>query len=125
MILKFRSFIDIYIRIINYLVKYLQYITIIPYLSLLLFSKVAGTLSIKGILFGMITSIFVALNGVFTKRALSVVDSDSVKLTLYNNLNAIILMAPFVLATGQLSSVIRLRFSDLYPRLFFSNSMFV
>ena len=81
--------------------------------------KLAGTLSIQGVTYGVITSLFVSLNGIFTKRALEIVDKDSVKLTLYNNLNASILFIPFVIGTGQLQEVLLSeRFQDLYFWLF-------
>ena len=36
--------------------------------------NLSGTLSVVGVMFGVITSLFVSLNGIFTKRALDVVD---------------------------------------------------
>ena len=66
-----------------------------------------GTLSIKGVVFGVTSSLFVALNGIFTKKALDVVEGDTVKLTLYSNLNACILFFPIVILTGQLSVIFR------------------
>ena len=63
--------------------------------------NLSGTLSAGGVVFGIITSLFVSLNGIFTKTALDAVERDSVKLTFYNNINAIILFLPFVLFTGQ------------------------
>ena len=68
--------------------------------------KVAGTLSLRGVGYGVTTSLFVSLSGIFTKKALDVVDKDSVKLTLYNNFNAAILFLPLVVGTGQLQEVI-------------------
>ena len=69
--------------------------------------SLSGTLSRWGVIFGIITSLFVSLNGIFTKRALDVIDRDSVQLTLINNLNACILFLPFVAGTGQFATVIR------------------
>ena len=68
--------------------------------------SLAGTLSVEGVLYGVISSMFIALNGIFTKRALDVVDHDSVKLTLFNNINACVVFIPFVLLTGQLQNVV-------------------
>lgn len=68
--------------------------------------SLAGTFSLKGMVFGVISSLFIALNGIFTKRALDAVDHDSVKLTLYNNINACVLFIPFVVGTKQLQSVL-------------------
>ncbi|KAI0213039.1 GDP-fucose transporter 1, partial [Lamellibrachia satsuma] len=70
--------------------------------------KLSGTLSMRGVLFGLTTSVFIALSGIFTKQALAVVDKDSVRLTLYNNANAFVLLAPIVLGTGQAQNVIAL-----------------
>lgn len=78
--------------------------------------KVAGTLSVYGVIFGVITSLFVALNGIFTKKSLDIVGHDSVRLTLYNNINASILFLPFVIGTGQLNQVI---FSSMLTDYFF------
>lgn len=66
--------------------------------------NLSGTLSFSGVLFGVVTSLFVSLNGIFTKKALDVVDRDSVELTLLNNINAIVLFVPFVIGTGQLKT---------------------
>ncbi|KAK2151319.1 hypothetical protein LSH36_367g03005 [Paralvinella palmiformis] len=60
-----------------------------------------GTLSIKGVIYGVLSSVFVALNGVFIKRALDVVDSNSYKVTYYSNINACVLFIPLLLFTGQ------------------------
>lgn len=76
--------------------------------------KLAGTLSVQGVVYGVITSMFVALNGIFTKRCLDVVDRDSVRLTLYNNINASALFVPFVLFSGQFSWFGRLAGNDIY-----------
>ena len=68
--------------------------------------SLSGTMSVGGVMFGVITSLFVSLNGIFTKTALDCVDRDSVKLTLYNNINAVILFVPFVIFTGQFTTVL-------------------
>lgn len=67
--------------------------------------SLSGTLSVGGVIFGVITSLFVSLNGIFTKTALEAVDRDSVKLTFYNNINAVLLFLPFVIFTGQFETV--------------------
>ena len=67
--------------------------------------KLTGTLSVVGVVFGVTTSLFVSLNGIFIKRALDLVERDSVQLTLLNNINASILFIPFVVGTGQLHTV--------------------
>ena len=69
--------------------------------------SLAGTLSTWGVIFGVTTSLFVSLNGIFTKRALDVIDRDSVQLTLINNLNACFFFLPFVAGTGQFATIAR------------------
>lgn len=77
--------------------------------------KVAGTLSVKGVGYGIITSLFVSLVGIFTKRALDIVDKDSVKLTYYNNFNAAVLFIVPVLASNQVYTVMETnKFLDPY-----------
>ena len=63
-----------------------------------------GTLSVVGVIYGVVTSLFVSLNGIFIKKSLDIVGRDSVRLTYYNNVNAIVLFVPFLLATGQVSA---------------------
>ena len=60
-----------------------------------------GTLSLVGVFYGVVTSLFVSLNGIFIKKSLDIVSRDSVRLTYYNNINAILLFVPFLFATGQ------------------------
>lgn len=65
---------------------------------------VSGTLSTRGVIYGLITSLFVALVGIYTKKALDIADMDSIKITLYNNFNAsFIFLGPMVL-TGDLQT---------------------
>ena len=64
-----------------------------------------GTLSINGLLFGITTSFFVALNGILIKRGLAAVHQDAKMLTFYNNIIASVLFIPPILATGQLQSI--------------------
>ncbi|ELU04157.1 hypothetical protein CAPTEDRAFT_187616 [Capitella teleta] len=60
-----------------------------------------GTLSSSGLLYGISSSLFVALNGIFTKQALEVTQGDAVQLTLLSNINAVLLFVPVLLATNQ------------------------
>lgn len=53
--------------------------------------------SMKGIIAGIFSSLFIALNPIYTKKVLPVVDNDHWKLTFYNNVNAGILFIPFML----------------------------
>jgi GDP-fucose transporter C1 len=53
--------------------------------------------SMKGTLAGILSSLFVSLNSIYTKKVLPVVDNDHWKLTFYNNVNACIIFLPLIL----------------------------
>jgi solute carrier family 35 (GDP-fucose transporter), member C1 len=55
--------------------------------------------SLRGTVAGVISSLFVSLNSIYTKKILPVVDNDSWKLTFYNNVNASILFIPLIMLT--------------------------
>ncbi|BAM83398.1 probable GDP-fucose transporter [Cyanidioschyzon merolae strain 10D] len=61
--------------------------------------------SLMGVLFGLASSFFVALNSIFVKKNLAHVDNNPWKLTLYNNLNATVLFVPLILLTGEVSEI--------------------
>jgi len=50
--------------------------------------------SVVGVVFGVLSSIFVALNAIYVKKVLPFVDDNSEKLMIYNNINAMIIL-PF------------------------------
>ncbi len=80
---------------------------------------IKGTLSIRGVLYGVTTSLFVSLNGIYIKKSLDVVERDSTRLTYYNNINAIVLFIPFLAATGQVAQFFSTEQSrDMYFWLF-------
>lgn len=69
--------------------------------------------SLMGTVSGVMSSLFVSLNSIFTKKVLPVVDDNHWKLTFYNNVNATFLFLPLIWiferdiimeATGQLTS---------------------
>jgi len=64
-----------------------------------------GGLTLEGISYGVVTSAFVALNGIFTKKCLPIVDHDSAQLTLYNNINATFVLLPFVIFSNQFHNI--------------------
>ncbi|VDK82065.1 unnamed protein product [Litomosoides sigmodontis] len=66
---------------------------------------VAGTLSAPGVIYGILASMFVALNAIFTQRTLPSVGDSITQLTLYNNINALVLFLPMMLFTGDISEV--------------------
>lgn len=67
---------------------------------------VLGTLSMFGAFCGVASSIFVALNAIYTTRCLPCVDKNVWRLCLYNNFNACILFIPLMLICGEVPTVI-------------------
>jgi len=53
--------------------------------------------SIKGTCAGILSSLFVSLNSIFTKKILPCVQDNHWRLTWYNNMNASILFLPLIL----------------------------
>jgi GDP-fucose transporter C1 len=66
---------------------------------------VAGSLSVSGIVYGVLASLCVALNAIYTRRTLSVVGDSIWRLTLYNNINACFLFLPLMLFSGEIGNV--------------------
>jgi len=52
--------------------------------------------SLVGTSAGILSSVFVSLNSIFTSRMLPVVDNDKSMLLFYNNMNATILFVPLI-----------------------------
>ncbi|PAA80151.1 hypothetical protein BOX15_Mlig026794g3, partial [Macrostomum lignano] len=67
--------------------------------------KVSGSLSVSGVVYGLLASLFVALNAIYTKKVLPAVDNNVWKLTLYNNLNAVLIFLPLLVLTGDSGAV--------------------
>lgn len=63
--------------------------------------------SLIGTAFGVISSCFVSLNGIYTKKILPVVDKDKWRLAFYNNVNASIMFIPLILLTGEVPIIIQ------------------
>ncbi|CAJ0587949.1 unnamed protein product, partial [Mesorhabditis spiculigera] len=66
---------------------------------------VAGSLSVSGVVYGVLASLCVALNAIYTSRSLSCVGDSIWRLTMYNNLNAIFLFLPLMLFSGEFGTV--------------------
>ncbi|PAV62829.1 hypothetical protein WR25_17850 [Diploscapter pachys] len=66
---------------------------------------VSGSLSIIGVVYGVLASLCVALNAIYTQKLLPTVGDSIWRLTLYNNLNATILFLPFMLFNGEYGEV--------------------
>ena len=63
-------------------------------------------ISYKGVVCGVLASSCVALNAIFTKRVLPIVDNSVWLLTYYNNVNACILFIPLFFMNGELGTLI-------------------
>lgn len=60
-------------------------------------------ISVVGVVCGVLASMSVALNAIFTKKVLPVVDNDLWRLQLYNNANALVLLIPLSVVFGEVS----------------------
>lgn len=58
-------------------------------------------MSWAGILYGILASLCVSLNAIYTKKVLPAVDGSIWRLTFYNNVNACILFLPLLLLSGE------------------------
>jgi GDP-fucose transporter C1 len=62
-------------------------------------------LSISGTIYGVLASLFVSLYAIYIKRVLPEVNHSVWLLTLYNNVNAILLFIPLMIVFGELSVI--------------------
>ena len=60
-------------------------------------------LSFLGVLCGVLASMSVALNAIYTKKVLPVVDNNLWRLQLYNNVNALVLLIPLSVLFGEVN----------------------
>ena len=75
----------------------------------------SGSLSITGVVYGVLASLFVSLNAIQTKKTLPVVDNSVWILNLYNSINAIILLFLLMIVTGELKVLWNFgKFFDLF-----------
>lgn len=70
-----------------------------------IFYRFAGSLSTIGVIYGVLASLFVALNAIYTKKTLASVGDSIWRLTMYNNLNAFFIFLPLMLFNGELASI--------------------
>jgi len=61
--------------------------------------------SMQGVIFGVASSFFVAMNSIMVKKKFRLVDNNSWKMTLYNNVNATFLFLPLIVLSGELNVV--------------------
>lgn len=71
---------------------------------------VTGTLSVFGVIYGLLASFTAAISGILFKQAEPILDRDSLKLAYYNNLNCMVIFIPLVLGSGQMWSVLESEF---------------
>ena len=71
---------------------------------------VSGTLSVFGIIYGLLASLSAAICGILFKKVEPLLENDSLKLAYYNNLNSMILFIPLLSSSGQLTSVFQSEF---------------
>lgn len=62
--------------------------------------------SFVGVVFGVASSFFVAMNSIFVKKKFALVENNPWKITLYNNLNASFLFLPLILFSGELNYLV-------------------
>lgn len=57
--------------------------------------------SLQGVVFGVTSSFFVAMNAIYMKKKYPLVNNDPWRLTLYNNANAVVLFLPLIIMSGE------------------------
>lgn len=65
-----------------------------------------SSLSILGVVYGILASLFVSLNSIMTKKILPSVDGNVWMLTFYNNINGLILFAFLITAFGEIPIIL-------------------
>uniref|UniRef100_A0AC34QSC2 Sugar phosphate transporter domain-containing protein n=1 Tax=Panagrolaimus sp. JU765 TaxID=591449 RepID=A0AC34QSC2_9BILA len=66
---------------------------------------VTGSLSVVGVVYGVLASLFVALNAIYTRSTLVVVGESIWRLSFYNNVNACILFVPLMFFSGEIGNI--------------------
>lgn len=62
--------------------------------------------SLIGVVSGVVSSFFVAMNAIYVKKMYPLVDNDPWKITLYNNVNACVLFLPFIYFNGEIGTLL-------------------
>ena len=70
-----------------------------------------------GTIFGVLASLTVSLNSIYTKRVLPAVDDNVRLLVFYNNINAMILFVPLIVVFGEIPEIYS--YPDLFSISFF------
>uniref|UniRef100_A0A8C5D6R5 GDP-fucose transporter 1-like n=1 Tax=Gouania willdenowi TaxID=441366 RepID=A0A8C5D6R5_GOUWI len=63
--------------------------------------NVSGALSWWGVFYGVLASVCVSLNAIYTKKVLTAVDGNIWKLSYYNNINACVIFVPLLLLSSE------------------------
>uniref|UniRef100_A0A8C5D6Q7 Solute carrier family 35 member C1 n=1 Tax=Gouania willdenowi TaxID=441366 RepID=A0A8C5D6Q7_GOUWI len=63
--------------------------------------NVSGALSWWGVFYGMLASVCVSLNAIYTKKVLTAVDGNIWMLSYYNNVNACVIFVPLLLLSSE------------------------
>lgn len=71
--------------------------------------NVIGKLSVIGVIFGVASSLFTSLFTIYTKKTLASLDKNIWILTLFNNINAMLLFVPLLAIHGDISVLIYLQ----------------
>ncbi|KAL3862442.1 hypothetical protein ACJMK2_008408 [Sinanodonta woodiana] len=66
---------------------------------------VSGTLSVFGIIYGVLASFMSAVCGIYFKKVETLLEGESLKLAYFNNLNSVLIFLPLVISSGQVQSV--------------------
>jgi solute carrier family 35 (GDP-fucose transporter), member C1 len=62
--------------------------------------------SLIGVIFGVTSSFFVAMNAIYVKKKFALVDNNPWKITLYNNVNATLLFLPLIVLSGEVPIIL-------------------
>lgn len=73
--------------------------------------------SLIGTMFGVLSSLFVSLNSIYTKKVMPLVNDDKWKLSFYNNMNASIMFVPMIFLAGE-HKIIEANFELFYSSSF-------
>lgn len=68
--------------------------------------SVIGSLSVKGVIYGIASSLFTSLFSICTKKTLHKLNKNIWLLVLYNNINAVVLCTPFLILHGDIQALI-------------------
>ncbi|XP_033109614.1 GDP-fucose transporter 1-like [Anneissia japonica] len=77
---------------------------------------ITGVLNYKGVFYGILASLCVSLNAIYTKKVLPSVDNNIWRLMYYNNINAVVMFIPVLIFSGEIQEI--LNFNQFYSGTF-------